>query len=231
MKFFSAIIATTAAASVAKTATGTQCVQKGWTGTDAELMAEAKTLYDAADFKITWDADTAKTDDAWTIAFAAGNKVCSRTQIDTNLRTMANTVTTAITSTAGGTTAAPTCTGGWNAWTHATAWNSVTSAGTAKADHTATAAAGNVYVTQSCFTVLADVGTNLDTAITWDGLIDTYTTAGSGDKTKTDSAKRVTVKNSVGLAGGSLLLWLFIILLLGGGGGAAYYFMVIAPTM
>ena len=119
-------------------------------------------------------------------------------------------------------TSATTCTGGATAWTEATKWTLNVWPETET---------GSVVNTQGCYTVLADVGTSLDKAIEETIVIDTYTTAGSMDKTKVVADKKVTVKSTTGLAGSSLLLWLFIILLLGGGGGAAYYFMVIAPTM
>ena len=102
-------------------------------------------------------------------------------------------------------TSATTCTGGWTAWT--SAWSSV-------AWDDATTA--TIKSTQSCYTVAADTGSALDTPLKWDTIIDTYTVAGSGDKAAVVADKKVTVSNTVGLAGSSLLLWLFIILLLGG---------------
>lgn len=39
MKYLSAIVALTSAALVADTSAGTQCDPKGWTGTNAELLA------------------------------------------------------------------------------------------------------------------------------------------------------------------------------------------------
>jgi len=237
MKFLAAIIASASAALVAKTATtagplGSECNPNqntaddvtgtnifGGTANLALLKAEAEAADTAAAVAVKFDADTAKDGDLWTTAFSAGDAVCTTIIIDVNVRTFDNTPadTNAATS-----ASATTCTKGWTAWTDATKWTSTIWVATPT---------GTVLNVQSCFTVLADVGTNLDKAIEVDQIIDTYTVAGSGDKAAVDAAKKVTVKTSTGLAGSSLLLWLFIILLLGGGGGAAYYFMVIAPTM
>jgi len=237
MKFLAAIVASASAALVAKTSTtagplGSECNPNmkiaddlsatapfGSAASIALLKAEAEAADTAAAVKVTFDADKAVDGDLWTTAFSAGDAVCTTTTIDFNVRTIDNTpaATGAATS-----ASATTCTGGWTAWTEPTKWS------TTMWNETPT---GTVISIQGCYTVLADVGTNLDKAIESDLIIDTYTTAGSEDKTKVDSTKKVTVKTSTGLAGSSLLLWLFIILLLGGGGGAAYYFMVIAPTM
>ena len=237
MKYLAAIIATAAAALVAKTATtagplGSECNPKqntaddvsatapfGGTANLALLKAEAEAADTAAAVSNTFNADTAKDGDVWATAFSAGDAVCTTIVIDWNVRTVDNTPADANAATSA---SATTCTKGWTAWTDATKWTSTIWNDTPT---------GTVMNAQSCFTVLADVGTNLDKAIEADLIIDTYTTAGTLDKTKVDSTKKVTVKNTMSLAGGSLLLWLFIILLLGGGGGAAYYFMVIAPTM
>jgi len=239
MKLLAAIIASASAALVANTDTaggplGSNCNPRTKVASDADipdifggdaanvalLKAEAEANDKAAAVVAKLDADKAVDGDLWTVAFSAGDAVCKTVSIDLKVRTTAN-------SPAGGNTAptsasATTCTGGWTAWTEPTKWTVML---------WPDSLAGSVLNTQLCYTVLADVGTNLDKAIESDLIIDTYTTAGSEDKTKVDSTKKVTVKTSTGLAGSSLLLWLFIILLLGGGGGAAYYFMVIAPTM
>merc|ERR1712100_878052 len=217
MKYLAAIISTAAAALTANTATtagplGSQCNPNGWTGTNTELSTQADTDNTAADAKFAFNGDTAKDKDVWAVTFSAGNKVCTRTTWDTNLRTTANSAALPA-GNVPASTSATTCTGGWSAVN----WDDATTA--------------TIKTWQSCYTVAADTGTALDTPLTRDTIIDTYTVAGSGDKAAVVADKKVTVTNTVGLAGGSLLLWLFIILLLGGGGGAAYYFMVIAPTM
>ena len=185
----------------------------------ALLKAEATAADTAAAVANTFNADTAKDGDLWTTAFSAGDAVCKTFVMDANVRTIENSPAGAPRPTS---SSATTCTGGWTAWTDATKWTAVLWNDTPT---------GTVINAQSCWTVLADVGTNLDKPIEETIVIDTYTTAGSLDKTAVVADKKVTVTASTGLAGSSLLLWLFIILLLGGGGGAAYYFMVIAPTM
>ena len=223
MKFLAAI-STAAAALTANTATtagplGSQCNPNGWTGTNAELITKADELNTAAAAKFAFDGDKAADKDTWAVTFSAGDAVCSRITWYTNARTTANPAALPA-GNVPASTSATTCTGGWTAWT--SAWSAV------NWDDATTA---TIKTGQSCYTVAADTGTALDTPLKWDTIIDTYTVAGSGDKAAVVADKKVTVTNTVGLAGSSLLLWLFIILLLGGGGGAAYYFMVIAPTM
>ena len=176
---------------------------------------------------VTLDHYQDHTVSGWEVRFSADDKVCELSLIDEYAHTTVNSPTNAWQATAGGTTAAPTCTGGATAFTTATGW------------HTHTWSEDVLLYmkrhTQSCYTIgaettvadLADIVTTL--------YIDTYTVnqilLNTPDTTAaTTSADRATVTITRGLASSGLLMWLFIILLLGGGGGAAYYFMVMAPA-
>ena len=82
MKLFAALLATVAAASTPKTAVGSQCDLKSWTGTDTELAAEGATLFDAADVTQTIDLMTVADASTQELRFSPGNKVCVKWAFD-----------------------------------------------------------------------------------------------------------------------------------------------------